>query len=193
MSNLLIASLIIEVVAVAIVLAAVGRRWLSHIGAIFIIIAFVVHGLIEIAQVLFPGRSYYRLVLDQDKIDSWVIIASLAMLIFALAYFISLRKFQVTSYSDEEKKTEMDRKSVLPDWRIMLFMAIPVYFIAIGSLQDTTSYWLPGISQQFVILLISLTSVSFILALRNNLIIPVMRSEERRVGKECRSGWSRYQ
>lgn len=152
------------------VLRRVRRRWLSHVGALFVIMAFIFHGLTEVAQLLFPGMNPYRVNVAQEDIDSWILVVSVAILLFSIVYSLRLRQLSRRTVQPLSNRTPS------LDWRLILALTLPGYVaILSGQKPGDLGYWVVGLTSQFLIFGISLTAISFLVKRASSvLIMPVI-------------------
>ena len=63
----------VQLAALALLLGRVKRDWRVHVGAIFIILALIYHGLGEFLYRVFPDQNTYRLTFrtGRSRISSW--------------------------------------------------------------------------------------------------------------------------
>ena len=73
--------LAIQSVALMILFKRLGRRVLTHAGAMFIVLATVYHGLNEVLLWIVPGQDFYRFLVLQRDVDSFVLWVSVAILL----------------------------------------------------------------------------------------------------------------
>jgi len=169
MPGLLALGLFLQFCAVVVVFFRVGRRWLSHVGALFVFVSFVYHGLTEIIQMIFPDRNMYRTLSKQQDIDSWIIVISVAILIFASIYSLTLRPLSQEKYN-QNKITLLLQK--IPDWRLILIITLPGFWINLSG-QDY-GYWINNLFSYLTGFAILIASVSFLLKTKPTYVVPVL-------------------
>jgi len=125
--------LFIQLCALAMVIGTCGRRWIAHIGAVFVVVAFVYHGLTEVVQVLFPDTGYsLRVLVSSEDIDGWMIRVSGALLVFALTYSVASRYFRVRHPPRDTAELAQELQNAL-DWRLVLVLLVPAYLVTLGD------------------------------------------------------------
>lgn len=169
MSSLLAFGLFLQLLAVFLVLKQTGRRWLSYTGVLFVIFAFVFHGLAEIIQFIFPGHNFYRQLVSQSDIDAWVLIVSLAIFTFSLVYSFILKTKSKVLVNEPQQFPSTE----LVDWRLVALATIPGYIIAISASSTAAGYWISGLIEQFLIFGIVLSFLLYLLK-HEKMLIPVM-------------------
>jgi hypothetical protein len=92
MTTSVITGLLIQFVALWLMHVGIRGRWMSHIGAIFLVTAVFYHGITELIQLVFPGYNAYRKYVTQDSLDNWMLIASSALFVYTVAYVFVWRR-----------------------------------------------------------------------------------------------------
>jgi hypothetical protein len=83
----IITGLLVQAVAIWIVQVAIRGDWLRRPGALLVATAVLGHGVTEVMQWMWPGRNvFYRRWVDQGEIDNWILLASFAILVYAITY-----------------------------------------------------------------------------------------------------------
>jgi hypothetical protein len=170
MSSDIVLGLLIQAVAVLLIFVRLGRTWIRHIGAIFVVMAVIYHGVGEILIALFPGQDPYRPLIDPQYVDDFVLLISVAILLFALAYVIAIGKRQDMPPTFDSADAQLTTR--LFDWRLMAIITIPLLALTAdgqgygsnGGAQGTGVAVTLGLVQQFFVIGIVLTS--FALAMR---------------------------
>jgi hypothetical protein len=182
MSATLLSGLLIQLIALLILAAAVGRRWFSYVGALFIVMTLIFHGLTEFVQVAFPGNNAYRLLISQPEIDEWVLLVSFGILLVTLSYVLTLASMGSRKSSGE---TIVAKEIVSPvDWRLAFGACMPLYLVAISAvnlrspLEEPTTggwdYFILGLTSQFLVLGIVLTSFSYLVEHKGRHVFEVL-------------------
>lgn len=154
--------LVLQVMAIGVVHAAVGGRWLHHIGAILLAVAVAGHGGVEVLQAVFPGGRRYRHLVTQEAIDDWVILVSFAILAYAVGYAAVVTR-----------RAERVRAGYVEGIRLrwLIVLAAPLAaatFQGRGALQPvapgqppktTESDVLAGLASQYLVLLVAVIGV----------------------------------
>ena len=172
MSATLALALVIQLASVVVVVLATKPSRLRYIGLLFIVMAFIYHGVTEVYQLVFGPNHLYRAFVDQEPIDSWALLVSTGMLCFAVVYALSLSR---TSPPTHVPKAPAD-------WRFVLALVVPLFLGALYStvvlnagieaeVNQGADTWLPTLASQFLLLLTVLLSYCFI-----------VKSQEPRVG-----------
>src|SRR5882757_4680361 len=91
MSVLLAIGLACQALAVLLVFIVLGRGAIGLIGAAFIGVAVVFHGLTEVVQIWTPFNLYDPYA-TQEMVDKWVWVAGVAILVLTLSYLVTLRQ-----------------------------------------------------------------------------------------------------
>lgn len=136
MSPVMWTGVALQTIALGLVLRRLGRRFVSHLGALFLVAAFAFHGLTEILQV-FTGPQDARRFADQRYYDAWVFIVGAGMLGYALVYVLFVRP------ADPPKVPEV------PAWRPFIYVVAVPYLMTISGL---TGYWIRGLTQSFFVI-----------------------------------------
>jgi hypothetical protein len=168
--------LTMQAVSLALILRRLHRERLSHYGFLFVLIACIYHGLTEIIQLLFPGYNYYRTLVDQRAVYNWFLIVSAAILIISCFYSIAYQLLTKSSLI-RIKNTRPILRIELLNWWFLLILSLPIYFAAImGKLSPDSDlgYWARGLSEQYLGIVIVLTSIAFILGRKPKYLLPVL-------------------
>jgi hypothetical protein len=161
--------LLLQAAAATIIHIAIRGRWLHHLGALFAAMAILGHGVTEIMQWIWPGRNAFRDLLPQSAIDDWMILVSLAILLYAVSYagLVVLRRRNAGPQPVPEPAGYIARLR-LP-WLLVLVAPLLVATmqgkgvlapVAVGS--DPTAadnYVLSGLAAQYLVLLAALIGV----------------------------------
>ncbi len=162
MSSSVVASLLLQIFAIALVLFRVRGRWLSHTGFYFVAMAFVVYGLTEIVQSIFPEYASYRSLIAANDLDNWMGVAGIAILTFALAYttYYSAAKRRIGETSDDDHGLVEE----LPAWQVLAGVsALGVVGVTLRSQsQEFAGYWVVGLTDQLLLFIIVLASLAYL-------------------------------
>lgn len=85
------AGLALQTAALVIVHVAIRGQWLRHVGALFLAVAVLFHGVTEVMQVVWPDRNRYRALTSPDKVDVWMVWVSVAILTYAAVYAFAVQ------------------------------------------------------------------------------------------------------
>lgn len=170
MSLNLVIGLLFQLAAVALVLLKTRGRWIAHVGALFVLVAFIYYGVWEVVQIVFPGRNFYRTLVSQDDVDAWVCVVGFALLLFSIVYCLSLRNSRKPSY--EPVQLAQWAKRHLPDWRLVLILAVPGFWVTISG-QDF-GYWINNLSLYLTGFAFLTASTALILKSGPRFVLPVL-------------------
>jgi hypothetical protein len=179
---LIAAGLVLQAVALVLVFRRLGRAVLIHIGAIFIVLATVYHGLNEILVRLFPDRDPYRFLVSADYVSTFTFYISVTILVLTLVYLGALGGRQQPA-PESEIALHRERIRRVFDWRLMLAAAAPLivltasgngYFVSPGNLVATQLDPTVGLASQFLLLALVLASLGFISRFGRRWILPVL-------------------
>ena len=53
---------------------------------------------------IFPNMNFYRTMVSQDEIDTWMLVISPAILLFSVTYFISVRPLTVHEMEQQDTR-----------------------------------------------------------------------------------------
>lgn len=126
MSAVAVCSLVVQGLAVAIVLRTLGRRWIFHPGAIFVLAAAMYHGVNEVLQAIAPDRNHFRSLVTQGQLDAWLILVGPSMVLFALAYTFIIRRF-------ERREPPAEHPQVPLPLPLLLALTIPMYVYSLAG------------------------------------------------------------
>jgi hypothetical protein len=151
--------LLVQALAVAIVvIGPKGRARFDTLGVQFVIIAAVYHGLTEALQLAFPDDNFYRRLVNDDDLTGWLWTVSGSLLAFACAYTASSRL-----RTKESKPIAPVSVSLQRPW-LWLVLTVPFYLYSVIGVTAADSYWAGGLSQQFLLLCMVMTSVACVQA-----------------------------
>lgn len=173
--------LVLQVFALWITHVTVRGRWLNHTGAMLLAMGCLYHGFTEVLQFFFPGRNEFRAeLLDQDSLDTWMVLVSIALLVYAIAYAATMRGREATPEPERLRAAFLDGLQV--KW--LLLLCAPLLFLsirgqgltAVGAVgtQDRTNYATAGLAGQFLIFLTALTAVVIVARFGGKWLLPVL-------------------
>jgi hypothetical protein len=160
MSITLLFGLLLELAALAIVLYVLGTRLLTYTGGLLVVMLCIYHGLTEVANMLFPGKTANLMLVDQEAVDRWVVLAGTAILIFSLVYVWTLKRYRtnrVGTCAEARPQVKL---------LLLLAIAVPSLIIALTIGQGnyrTYGYWLGGLSQALFLLATVMSFIGLIL------------------------------
>jgi hypothetical protein len=183
MSAGLAAGLVIQLLALLLLLAAVGKKWMSYIGAILLLMAMIFHGLTEFIQSVYGGINPYRRLVAPPEVDSCVLWVSVAHLVMTISYVVTLTA--IGSKTDPEEGTVAKEILSPVDWRLALGACLPFYLVAISAVTlrspiataqptEGLDYFILGLTSQFLVLGIVLTAFSFLVESQGRHVFAVL-------------------
>lgn len=154
--------LALQLAALGIMRWAVQGNWVRHTGALLLLVAVAYHGATEVVQALFPGRNPYRLYVTQEQIDRWVVLVSVALLVYAVAYALALgrrhRGLPASPVSVEGLSLKWFALVTLP----LALLALQGFAFQAGNggrpQASVNDYLVAGLVVQFVVLLLAVCS-----------------------------------
>jgi hypothetical protein len=170
MSATLIAALVIQLVAVCLLRARLGRHWLGRPFTIFVLMAVVFHGISELLIHTPAARGYAhspRWSIEQSYIDDAAFMVSAGLLTAVLTYVIFVRPIESGT-----PEIATIRSALQPlDWRITGLAAVPLLVATVHG--RGYGSWRPDsgapatvvmqLSNTFLVILVVLTAFSFVL------------------------------
>jgi hypothetical protein len=183
MSATLVIGLLFQLLALLILAAVVGRRWFSYVGALFIVMALIFHGLTEFVQSALPGQNPYRLLVSQSQIDEWVLLVGVGILVLTIAYVLSLAG--IGSRETVAETVVANEISSPVDWRLAFGACLPLYLVAISAITLRSpleqpiqtggwDYFILGLTAQFLVLGVVLTSFSYLVEHKGRHVFAVL-------------------
>lgn len=172
----------LQLLALALMHAAIRGRWLKNLGALLLLAAFLYQGVTEVVQWLVPNRNPYRRLVTQEQIDAWVILVSCAMLAYTIAYVIAARR---SNRLDAEPCAEAVNGLRLW-WLLPLTLPLIIATIqgrgalgpgGLGSVAVRDNYVLGGIALQFLVYLVAVSGVVAIVHRGPKAVLPVLISQ----------------
>ena len=171
--------LCLQILALLIMHVAIKGRWIRRLGALLLLVAFLYQGGTEVMQQLAPGRNPYRAMLPQEQIDSWIILVSLAMLAYTIAYVIAAQRS--TGVDAEPSVKAVDGLNLW--WLLPLTLPLVAATIqgnastasqGLAGSAPTDSYALSGLTVQFLVYLVAVCGVVAIVRLGPKSVIPIL-------------------
>lgn len=170
--------LLIQATALVVLFGRLGRSWLTHAGAVFIVLAVAYHGLNEVLLWMFPNQDSYRFILQPSDIDAFIIWISFAILFLTVVYVFALG----SAIAPKTAPTDVIRRVF--DWRLMGLFAAPLLALTIagngfnvsaGLTADTTPIGTAaGLASQFLLLSLVLASFGFVVRFGQGWLLPVL-------------------
>lgn len=171
--------LVLQAVALLVVRAAIRGQWLRHTGALFLLVAVVFHGVTELVQMLFPGRNIFRRYVEQPAVDDWVLLVSVALLLYAVVYAAVIRRV-----AGEATPAPVDVSSLSLPW--MAAAAVPLLGLSLvgaGAVDssdtgaDADGYLTGGLAVQFTVLLVAIVGSLTIVRFGRKWMLPILLVE----------------
>lgn len=170
----------LQVTALIIVRSAIRGQWLRHTGALLLLVATAYHGLTEVIQAIFPGRNrFYRDLVPQGAIDNWIILVSVALLLYAVAYAAALRRSGPPADTVAVSVSAFNLK-----W--LLVLAVPLILLALqgAAFVDTTAqsapddgYVVGGLVVEFLVFVAAVTGAVAVVRLGTRWVLPILLIE----------------
>ena len=182
---LIVTGLLIQATALVLLFCRLKRTWLSHIGAIFIVIAVSYHGVNEILLWAFPGHDIYRAWFSPEYLGEFVIWISLAILLCTVTYLWALGRHD-TQVTPHATNADLRRITRFFDWKVMLLVAAPLVVLSVngqgylsnGSPQGTSGVGVSaGLAQQFLLFALVLAGFGFVIRFGSRWMLPVLLIE----------------
>lgn len=166
----------------ALVLLYVGLRGrlFRHIGAVFILVAVIFHGLSELVISLDPSADTFRAPFGGyigPLVANWLTLVSPAILLCTITYLFVLGR---TRHDPGPPQTDSLR---LLDWRIVAVAVVPLYALTVlGKVQASSqgidpigaNYLASGLTAQFLLLGVVVLSYGLITTHNDRWTIPVL-------------------
>ncbi len=184
MSTLIVLGLVIQAIAICLIFARLGRTWPRHIGAIFVVIAVLYHGVGEIFMALFPGQDPYRPLIQPRYVDRFVVLISVGILLFAIAYVSAIGRRPSVRPSPQGSDALLTIR--LFNWRLMLLITIPLLVLTVGGQGYLSNGGVRGTGgvastigfvQQFFIIAIVLSAFGLVMRFGQRWILPVLAAQ----------------
>lgn len=172
---MVVMGLLIQATAFVLVVTRLRRSVLTHIGALFILMAILYHGVSEILIWLFPGHDIYRTWVSPALVGQFVVWISVAILIVSLAYLWVVGPPRLVHGSGKDA-SETAR---FFDWRLMSLVAIPLAVLtlhgtgAFSAITGATSLS-AGLAQQYFVLVLVLAGFGIVLRFGPRWMVPVL-------------------
>jgi hypothetical protein len=131
MSEFVVLGLLIQVIALGLLFAKLGRTWHRHLGAIFILMAVLYHGVSEISIACFPNRDPYRSLFDPKYLGQFVLLISVAILVFTIAYVWAIGKRRGPALPTDRLDAALTKR--IFDYRLMILITAPLLILSLGG------------------------------------------------------------
>src|SRR5450631_957275 len=177
----IVLGLLIQGFALTLVFWRLGREWLKHIGAVFILMAVLYHGANEIILWLIPDVDPYRRLFDVRSVGPFMLWVSVAILLCTVTYLAVLGR-RKTPPLLRDLDAEKARAVRFFDWRLMLILAAPLMAIIIagqtlapnGGLQGQGVGATVGLSQLYFLLAVVLAGFGIVVRLGSGWLLPML-------------------
>ena len=169
----LLSGLLLQLLAVVAVLRLVGSRLLMYNGALLIVVLGTFHGVTEIANILYPANNPNLVLIDQESVDRWVLLASVAMLSFSTVYAWTFKRLLEAQPPKCMRKPEAS----LP---LLLGIAVPSFILAATAGNDAYGahgYFLGGLSQALFLLSTVMCFIALIMRISVKWMLPILLVE----------------
>ena len=174
----LIFALCLEIASLVLLRLALGKRIWAHLGALFVIFAFVYHGLGEVAAHMYPGAPS-RYGIAPDSFDTWQYTIGPAILVFTCTYLLTLGRARLIIASPSRATTVAVGRFF--NWRYLLILIAPMYLLtlngkalAISNAPPESSSFYSGFVAQFMVIAIILAAYSYIVEYGPRRFLPVI-------------------
>lgn len=175
-----ILGLLIQFLALIILFAKLGRTWFRHLGAIFIAMAILYHGVGEILISLFSGENPYRPLFDTSYVGPFVLMVSAAILLFTIAYVSALGQRTKAPIPSDTPDAAITKRVF--NYKLMALITLPLLLLTLsgqgygsnGGIQGGGVATTLGLSQQFFILGLVFAGFGFVMRFGSRWILPVV-------------------
>ena len=170
MSPLIALGLLLQIMALAFLWAKIGRSWPHYLGAIFILMAVIYYGVSEVLIALFPNKNSYRPLFNPQYLAQFVLLVSVAILIFSIAYVCTVGPRPESVVPPDEVGLALTKR--IFDYRILLIVTGPLLLLTLNGQGYATNGAINpgggagtalGLTQQFFILGVVLSGFAFLM------------------------------
>ena len=181
MSEFVVLGLLIQLVALVLVFNKLGRTWYRHLGAIFILIAVLYHGICEIFISLFSSQDTYRSLFEPKYVGQFVGLISIAILVFTIAYVWAIGTRPGPVLPADTPDAVLTRQ--IFDYRLMLLITAPLLILTLGGHGFDSGGGLRGgagvgttlgLTAQYFVLGIVLSGFGFVMRFGDRWAVPVL-------------------
>ncbi len=176
MTAALLFSLTLQLVSLGLLLIMLKGRFFHFSGSLFVLVAFVYHGLSELLNRLGPSGTE-RAGLTLSELDRWQWFVGLAIFLFTLSYLLVLKVKETTKVT--LASSELKNITTFLDWRILAIITLPMYLYELsgGILSENglsgKNYLQSGLVTQFLLIFVVFLSFSIILHFGVKVALPV--------------------
>jgi hypothetical protein len=178
---MVILGLVLQAVSVLMLVARLRRRLTSYLGAVFVLIACIYHGLSQILIWVFPGQDPYLSLVEGQYRDQFVLWISAAICLFTIVYLRTLGRAGVLEVRAPPPKADVDYAMSFFPWQLMVIAAAPLVYLTVrgagfGANGNSTSGLAAtvGLSEQYLVIAIVLAGVGFIRRFGARWTLPVL-------------------
>lgn len=168
MSLVAVTCLAVQMTAVVLMVVRLRSRWTQHVGAWFLLAAFLFHGV----SILTTKQT-----VPSQALESWLLVISPALLVYSVVYCAVVRV--------RVERPVADARSVVRTFppQVLALLVAPlaiatltgVGYLANGADTDTQGpYWIQGLSAQFLILGVTLLSFGIIVTKGRRWALPAL-------------------
>jgi hypothetical protein len=181
MSELVVLGLLIQLVALVLLFNRLGGTWFRHLGAIFILIAVLYHGVSEIFISLFPSQDTYRTLFEPKYVGQFVLLISVAILVFTIAYVWAIGARPGPFLPADTPGAALTKRVF--DYRIMFLITAPLLILTLGGQGFDSGGGLTGggsvgttlgLTEQYFVLGIVLSGFGFVMRFGDRWTVPVL-------------------
>jgi hypothetical protein len=177
----LIAGLVIQTASLCLLLLVVRRQWLTYVGAVFLTLAILYHGLNEILLWIFPDRDPYRHLISSGYLNQFVLLVSIAIAVATVSYTVTLQLRPPRTSLTGHAGWGASSIGQLFDWRLMIALLTPLlgltlmggYYVAptvgVHPLQIGN-----GLALQYLLITVVVASFAVIVRFGSRLLLPVL-------------------
>lgn len=180
MSTLVVLGLLIQLVALVLLFNKLGHTWYRHLGAIFILIAVLYHGISEIFISLFSSQDTYRTLFEPKYVGQFVLLISVAILVFTIAYVWAIGTRPGPVLVADTPGAALTRQVF--DYRLMFLITAPLLILTLGGQGFDSGSGLTGgavgttlgLTEQYFVLGIVLSGFGFVMRFGGRWAVPVL-------------------
>jgi hypothetical protein len=181
MSGLVILGLLIQLVALVLLFKRLGGTWYRHLGAIFILIAVLYHGISEIFISLLPSQDTYRSLFEPKYVGQFVVLISVAILVFTIVYVWAIGPRPGPVSRADTPDAALTRQVF--DYRLMFLITAPLLILTLGGQGFDSGGGFTGgagvgttlgLTEQYFVLGIVLSGFGFVMRFGGRWAVPVL-------------------
>ncbi|MFI5932976.1 hypothetical protein [Actinoplanes sp. NPDC051494] len=176
-----ILGLCLQAISVCFVHVVIRGDWIRRPAALMLLMAVLGHGVTEVMQWIWPGRNAYRRWLVQADMDDWVLLMSVAIAIYAVAYSMLVRSKGAHFTDAAQDKTEYVSRLPL---KFLVALTAPLLIltwqgrgalgaVAIGQVASRDDYVAVGLAGQFLVPVMAATGAVILVRYGVRWLIPL--------------------